>query len=323
MELKEDLKAGDEITIQIAPFGEYPAETVGGTQLVEVFDREGFEKIIETWKQDGGKLIRADFDHASEITDSTVASGWLKDLHIDDERGLMGTLVVSESGASALNGLDYRFGSPTLILDDSGRPVQLVSFALTNRPRLDNMDAVYNMAETKTPSIVNRNDEENSGKGEVKEKDNSPDAEKAEEEPKAEMVNNTEEEKNMDELKSILGLPPEATDEDVKNSVKEMVDKLKAIADEEIAEEAEEAVNECGVEEDKKEEVVNCYKQNPALVKSVLNCFKKQPAKMVCNAQKAVKPELTDAEKLKREYAALKGGKDKVDFLKAHPSMKL
>ena len=29
MNLKEDLKAGDEITIQIAPFGEYPAESVG------------------------------------------------------------------------------------------------------------------------------------------------------------------------------------------------------------------------------------------------------------------------------------------------------
>lgn len=319
MELKEDLKAGDEITIQIAPFGEYPAETVGGTQLVEVFDREGFEKIIETWKQDGGKLIRADFDHASETTDSTVASGWLKDLYIDDDKGLMGTLVVSESGASALNGLDYRFGSPTLILDDSGRPVQLVSFALTNRPRLDNMDAVYNM--TETPADVNRNDEENSGKGEGEEKDNSPDAEKAEEEPKAEIVNNTEE-KNMDELKAILGLPPEATDEDVKASVKEMVDKLKAIADEEIAEEAVEAVNECGIEDDKKEEVVNCYKQNPALVKSVLNCFKKQPAKMVINSQDAIKPELAN-EKLKREYSELKGGKDKVEWLKSHPSFKL
>ena len=49
-----------------------------------------------------GKLIRADFDHASEISDSTVASGWLKDMYIDDDKGLMGTLVVSESGASAL-----------------------------------------------------------------------------------------------------------------------------------------------------------------------------------------------------------------------------
>ena len=68
---------------------------------------------------------------------------------------------------------------------------------------------------------------------------------------------------------------------------------------------------------------MNCYKQNPQLVKSVLNCFKKTPVKMVVNAEEAVKPELTDAEKLKREYAALKGGKDKVDFLKAHPSITL
>ena len=127
----------------------------------------------------------------------------------------------------------------------------------------------------------------------------------------------------MEELKQILGLPEEATEEDIKASVKEMVEKLKSIADEEIKAEAEEAVNECGVEEDKKEEVMNCYKQNPQLVKSILNCFKKQPVKMVANAQDAVKPEMTDAEKLKREYAALKGGKDKVDFLMAHPGMTL
>ena len=308
MDLKEDLKAGDEITIQIAPFGEYPAESVGGVQLVEVFDREGFEKIIENWKADGAKLVRADFDHKSEMTDNTVASGWLKDLFIDDDKGLMGTLVVSESGASALNGLDYRFGSPVFVLDDANKPTHLLSYAFTNRPRLKDMDAVYNSEKPATQDVVNVD-----GKQEQVEESQNVNIN----------VTETIKEKNMDELKVILGLPPEATDEDVKASVKEMVEKLKAIADEEIAVEAEEAVNECGIEEDKKEEVMNCYKQNPQLVKSVLNCFKKTPVKMVVNAEEAVKPELTDAEKLKREYAALKGGKDKVDFLKAHPSITL
>ena len=301
MDLKEDLKAGDEITIQIAPFGEYPAESVGGVELVEVFDREGFEKIIENWKADGAKLIRADFDHQSELTDNTVASGWLKNLFIDDAKGLMGTLVVSESGASALNGLDYRFGSPVFVLDDASKPTHLLSYAFTNRPRLKDMDAVYNMEEKQEEKTETEN-----------------------------VIKNEEESKLMEELKKILGLPAEATDEDIRNSVAELVEKVKAVAEEEarveaerLQAEAEDAVNACGVEDDKKEEVVNCYKQNPALVKTILGCFKKEPAKTVVNAQEAVKPALTDAEKLKAEFDKLPGGQAKVDFMLAHKGITL
>ena len=44
---------------------------------------------------------------------------------------------------------------------------------------------------------------------------------------------------------------------------------------------------------------------------------------MVVNADEAQKPDLTENDKLKREYASLKGGKDKVDFLLKHPGIKL
>lgn len=136
----------------------------------------------------------------------------------------------------------------------------------------------------------------------------------------------------MNEIKQILGLPEEATEEDIKASVAELVEKVKAVAEDEakaeaerLQEEAEEAVNACGdgVEEDKKEEVINCYKKDPALVKTILNCFKKSPAKTVVNAQEAVKPELTDAQKLKAEFDKLPGGQAKVDFMLAHRGIAL
>ena len=334
MKLREDLKPGDEIEIQVAPFGEYPAITVDGEEIVQRFDKESFERVIENWKNGGSKMIRADFDHNSEMTDDTIASGWIKDLWIDDDKGLMGNLVVTESGSKALNGLDYRFGSPVFTFDDSEHPVDLLSFAFTNRPRL-NMKEVYNCKERITMNEEDKKEETpveetpvESTETQTEETPAEPPVESTEAEKETntedETVNNDDsEEILMEELKEILGLPAEATPEDVKASVKEMVGKLKAIAEEEITEEAEEAVNECGVDEDKKDEVINCYKQNPSLVKSVLNCFKKTPVKMVVNASEAVKPELTDIEKLKREYASLKGGKDKVDFLLAHPGMKL
>lgn len=312
MELHEELKAGDKIEIEIMPLsGSYAATTVDGTPFVEKFSVESGELVVENWKKDGSKDILCDVDHSSVDTNDTSAAGWVSELRVDkDALRLKGTLTVSEKGARLLNGVEYRYLSPVLLFTEQNEAYYLDSVSLTNTPRLQELRPVYNSKD--------RKDDEKITVANAEEREQV-------DESKNVNINDTEtiKEKDMEELKQILGLPEEATEEDIKASVKEMVEKLKSIADEEIKAEAEEAVNECGIGEDKKEEVVNCYKQNPQLVKSVLNCFKKQPVKMVANAQDAVKPELTDAEKLKREYAALKGGKDKVDFLKAHPSMTL
>jgi len=310
MELKEPLSTGQEIEIEIMPCeGQYAATTIDGNDFVEKFSVESANKIVDNWKADGSKPILCDVDHSSVDTNKTQAAGWVTNLWVDESaKRLMGTLQVSESGAEALNGLEYRYVSPVLLFTEDNFPYYLDSIALTNTPRLQELRPVYN---SKNFTVENETEEE------LEEKNVN--------------INEQKEFELMNELKQILGLPEEATEEDIRNSVAELVEKVKSVAEEEakaeaerLQEEAEEAVNECGeIDEDKKEEVVNCYKQNPALVKSVLNAFKKQPVKMVVNAQDAVKPELTDAEKLKREYAALKGGKDKVDFLKAHPSITL
>ena len=310
MELKEPLSTGQEIEIEIMPCeGQYAATTIDGNDFVEKFSVESANKIVDNWKADGSKPILCDVDHSSVDTNKTQAAGWVTNIWVDESaKRLMGTLQVSESGAELLNGLEYRYVSPVLLFTEDNFPYYLDSIALTNTPRLQELRPVYN---SKNFTVENETEEE------LEEKNVN--------------INEQKEFELMNELKQILGLPEEATEEDIRNSVAELVEKVKSVAEEEakaeaerLQEEAEEAVNECGeIDEEKKEEVVNCYKQNPALVKSVLNAFKKQPVKMVVNAQDAVKPELTDAEKLKREYAALKGGKDKVDFLKAHPSITL
>lgn len=334
MEIKEPLKVGDTIEIEIMPLeGSYKATTVEGEDFVEKFSPESAKKIVDNWIKDGKKDILCDIDHSSVDTNNTQAAGWVTNLFVDEEaKRLKGTLQVSEKGAELLNGLEFRYLSPVLFFTEDNFPYYLDSVSLTNTPRLQELKPVYNCKERKTMNNEENKEEpveETQPEQPVEEtqqetpEEPKEETENTEETSEEKQVNNNDEETLMEELKNILGLPPEATPEDVKASVQEIVGKLKAIADEEIAQEAEEAVNECGIDEDKKEEVMNCYKQNPQLVKSVLNAFKKTPAKMVANAQEAVKPELTDAEKLKREYASLKGGKDKVDFLKAHPGMKL
>lgn len=307
MEIKEPLSTGQEIEIEIMPLeGQYKATTVDGSDFVEKFSVESANKIVDNWKKDGEKPILCDIDHSSIETSKTQAAGWVTNLWVnEDAKRLMGTLQVSESGAELLNGLEYRYVSPVLLFTEDNYPYYLDSIALTNTPRLQELRPVYN-----SKKIVN--------------------AEETQEEKPEESIVNIDEQKDfalMEELKKILGLPEEATEEDIKASVAELMEKVKAVAEEEakaeaerLQEEAEEAINECGqFEDDKKEEVVNCYKKDPALVKTILNCFaKKAPSKTVVNAQEAVKPELTDAQKLKAEFDKLPGGQAKVDYLLAH-----
>ena len=307
MEIKDPLITGQEITIEIMPLeGEYKATTIDGTDFLEKFSVESANKIVDNWKKDGEKPILCDVDHSSVETSKTQAAGWVTNLWVDESaKRLMGTLQVSESGAELLNGLEYRYVSPVLLFTEDNYPYYLDSIALTNTPRLQELRPVYN-----SKKIVN--------------------AEETQEEKPEESIVNIDEQKDfalMEELKKILGLPEEATEEDIKASVAELMEKVKAVAEEEakaeaerLQEEAEEAINECGqFEDDKKEEVVNCYKKDPALVKTILNCFaKKAQSKTVVNAQEAVKPELTDAQKLKAEFDKLPGGQAKVDFMLAH-----
>ena len=308
MEIKDPLITGQEITIEIMPLeGEYKATTIDGTDFLEKFSVESANKIVDNWKKDDEKPILCDVDHSSVETSKTQAAGWVTNLWVDESaKRLMGTLQVSESGAELLNGLEYRYVSPVLLFTEDNYPYYLDSIALTNTPRLQELRPVYN-----SKKIVNVEETQ-------------------EEEKPEESIVNINEQKDfalMEELKKILGLPEEATEEDIKASVAELMEKVKAVAEEEakaeaerLQEEAEEAINECGqFEDDKKEEVVNCYKKDPALVKTILNCFaKKAQSKTVVNAQEAVKPELTDAQKLKAEFDKLPGGQAKVDFMLAH-----
>lgn len=312
MEIKEPLATGQEIEIEIMPLeGQYKATTVDGSDFVEKFSVESANKIVDNWKADGSKPILCDVDHSSIETSKTQAAGWVTNLWVnEDAKRLMGTLQVSESGAELLNGLEYRYVSPVLLFTEDNFPYYLDSIALTNTPRLQELRPVYNSK-----------DNDDAEKATV---ENEP------EEKHEESIVNIDEQKDfalMEELKKILGLPEEATEEDIKASVAELMEKVKAVAEEEakveaerLQEEAEEAINECGqIEDEKKEEVVNCYKKDPALVKTILNCFaKKTPSKTVVNAQEAVKPELTDAQKLKAEFDKLPGGQAKVDFMLAH-----
>ena len=177
-ELPDSVQCGDVlVAVQLCPFGDWPN---GGT--VQKCDEVAFNKLVEKWRESGGREIICDFEHRFEdpsLTSDTSAAAWITNLAVNKERGLVGDLKFTDAGAQAVTSRRLRFLSPVWTLDADGRPDRLRSVALTNKPAIP-VACVLNRA----PQPVNQPVEETK-------------------------------ENPMDKLKELLGLAPEASEEEV------------------------------------------------------------------------------------------------------------
>lgn len=297
--MNKELKSGDIIQgVQLAPLGNYPAITTSGKRVDQLCDKQAYDQVAKVFNE-SAREIQVDFDHKSEVSDDSVAAGWIVKVWSDDTRGLLGDIKVSGKGAKALNELDYRFASAAFELADDGRPQKLLSLALTNRPNMEDIEKVYNSkmeagTETQVASL------------------------------------STSEEQNMTlEIKQALGLPEDATDAVVLNGIQSLNGKLKEYMDKEKAAEAEAAVAE--LPETCREDFKKLYADNPeaakTVINSVLNVLKekaeakeakpevKQP-ETVCNSKEAEKPAL-DSKAAWAAYNSLPQAQ-KLAFAKEH-----
>lgn len=295
--MNKDLKAGDVIeSVQIAPFGEYKNYTTEGREVTQICDKAAFENIVKNFD----KELIVDVEHRSELTDDSEAAGWLLNLKVDGTRGLVGDIKVSAKGATLLNGLNYRFGSPAFILDDVDRPEKLLSFALTNRPAMKDIEHVYNSEQTasdaKGETIISI-DAPTVGDNDLTEKD------------KDTIMNQ--------ELIKLLGLPEDSTSEMIMESVTKVVNTLAEIKKGEqekmLDTEADKFVED--LPEEVRDTIKTSYKENPEMTKVIVNSLKdrlvQKQTEQVLNKEEAETPKITSAwetynslpQKQKLEYA--------------------
>ena len=195
-QLPETIRPGDVIpAVQLCPFGNFPGE-----KSMQVCDRQAFEQLIADWRANGAKEILMDFEHQSEverIDSDTRAAAWISNLAVDDKRGLVGDVKFTDQGAEAVSNRRLRFLSCTWYADKAGRPTKMTTVALTNKPNIP------------VAPILN--------------KEPVPGVKTVEEKKGSEM--------DIEKLKQALGLPAEATEEQVLAAVKEGQDaKAKAAA---------------------------------------------------------------------------------------------
>ena len=268
--MNKELKAGDVIpNVQITPYGEYDNVTTDGREVTQHCDKQAFENIVNAFD----KELIVDVDHQSELTDNTEAAGWITTLKVDEEKGLVGDIKVSELGAKLLNGLNYRFGSPAFLLDENDRPMKLTSFALTNRPALTDIAPVYNSAPKQETVIISA--------------ENPPSILNSEDTMKEELI-------------KMLGLPEDATEEMVKDCIQKTVNALAEIRkgeeEKKLNEEADEFVKD--LPEDVKDSIRNSYLKDKDVVTEIVNAVKDKLAlasQTVLNKAEAEKPTITSA----------------------------
>lgn len=178
--------------IQLAPKGEF-AITHGGKRYVQVLDDAACNLMVAAFANRSGPAgLLVDYDHFSLDTNRpSEAAGWIKEVQARPD-GLWGRVQWTDRGADAVRNRRYIYISPTWNLADCQaisadriRPARMRSAGLTNEP---------NMVGIKP--IVNRADEA-ATQGEV----------------------------HMDykaKLIAMLGLPAEATDEQIAAAIEKM-----------------------------------------------------------------------------------------------------
>ena len=163
------------------------------TQAVQLVDAKSIEAMANSF--DGRLLV--DFEHESYDPEKrTAAAGWIT--HVEArEDGLWGQIEWTGSGKTSVDGKEYRFLSPTFLRNDtekagqsrSGpwlRPLRLDSAALTNRPNMATITPFFNAARPEV-SATDRGAQ-----------------------------SNTQDNNTMRELLiQLLGLPEDATDEQI------------------------------------------------------------------------------------------------------------
>lgn len=269
--------------VQLCPFGEWP-----NGKTVQVCDEAAFNKLVEAWRAGGEREVLCDFEHRSEdpaLTSDTQAAAWIGNIAVNKD-GLVGDLKFTANGAQAVSDRALRFLSPVWELDADGRPCRLRSVALTNKPNIP------------VACVLNR--------------EPAPAVKPVEEETKG---------PEMDKLKELLGLAPDASEEDVLAAVKALKEQNATLNKEKEDAEAESFAEEhkalCNKEALKKAYLLN----KDAAQGLVAGLVKSAPAKTekaqtLLNKGQPTAPALKN--KAQDGLAACKSPAERIAYVTAH-----
>ena len=135
--MEEELQTKDygELSVQLSPIGEFYGSDIEGNPIPEKLTEKSLSALAEKLNQ--GDEILADIDHASTRAGNSrdsSAVGWFRQFFVQPLKGLFATLRLTKRGKELVENREYRYLSPTFILDENGEPIDLHSASFTNIP---------------------------------------------------------------------------------------------------------------------------------------------------------------------------------------------
>jgi len=137
-EIIEDGENGTIEDVMVSRVGEYTGSTVDGKPVEQVIDAESLQKLADRLNEQGTEVL-ADVDHAAArpgLDRDTSAAGWFHRFVVDPLKGLFARLRLTKRGRELVENREYRFLSPSFLMGEDGRPVDLASVSLTNTPAM-------------------------------------------------------------------------------------------------------------------------------------------------------------------------------------------
>jgi phage I-like protein len=183
--------------VQLCPVGEWK-----NGEKAQHCTEEALQGVCNRWQAAGSPEILVDFEHQAEAggTSDTSAAAWATNLRVEPGKGLVADFRMTDLGAEAVSNRRLRFLSVAWGLDRKTRePVELYSIALTNKPNIP-VEPVLNRVPMHLPPEFRLTPDLN---------EQTP-----------------TKDPNMDKLKSLLGLAPDATEEDIASAVAKLKTRL-------------------------------------------------------------------------------------------------
>ncbi len=133
----ENLETKDfgELSVQLSPIGSFQGSDRDGNPIPENLTEESLSALADKLNQ--GDEILADIDHASTRVGNnrdSSAVGWFSKFFVQPLKGLFATLRLTKRGKELVENREYRYLSPTFMLNENGEPVDLHSASFTNIP---------------------------------------------------------------------------------------------------------------------------------------------------------------------------------------------
>ena len=133
----ENLETKDfgELSVQLSPIGSFQGSDRDGNPIPENLTEESLSALADKLNQ--GDEILADIDHASTRVGNnrdSSAVGWFSKFFVQPLKGLFAILRLTKRGKELVENREYRYLSPTFMLNENGEPVDLHSASFTNIP---------------------------------------------------------------------------------------------------------------------------------------------------------------------------------------------